>query len=1053
MDSSQFWGATPRRLSGRGNRVFFVRGVFLLALFVALIISQFSLRAQERFGSFIGTVTDPSGAVLQGTAVTITGKESGREYKTTTDNSGSYVFRSVEPGHYKFAFEETGFSRGEVPDALAVVGQQFKVDMQLRVGATQTAVEVTETAPLIDTTGVTRSNNINADEFANLPKSRSFQSLAVLAPSVNSGTLEGGIQANGASGAENQFFIDGVTTNSLIDGRSRQNSAFEFIQEVQVLTGVIDAQYGGATGAVINAVTRSGGNNLHGEAHYYYFGNAISAGPVPRLFLANQFSATANNPSYQQDYKPQNDTHEFGGSLGGPILKDKLFFFSSYSPQIQRRSQDYNFNDGSRDTIASQSNTQQLFNKVTYTPVQKLHVNANWLWTPTRTTGTPPAYDSVGNALLSSRSSVQVNKTRGWTQPQSNYSAQIDWTLSPTAMLTFKGGRFWDNFRTFGVPLNSSITFQTSPANVPGLDPSLASQQAGFFNTPRIQSTNYDISTRSYFQTDFSKYIGSAWGSHDLKLGYGLIKNVNKVDVAYPGGGYVFVYFNQAFTPSGALNTPVRGTYGYYEVDDLGTRGSTGGTMNSMYIQDHWRVHPRVSLTLGLRTEDEHVPSFVRSIRDDAFAFGFQDKISPRVGISWDVLGNGKLKAFGSYNRLYNWIPYELSRGSFGGDYWRVRYRALDTLNVLSLSGTNLPGRNIWPYGDFRDRRVPNFNSVDPNLKPFSEDLINAGVEYQLTSSTVVRAAFVRNDLVRAIEDMGVLINGDEVYQYVNPGEGVAKTFNSSTATPTGFPTPKPQRTYNALELSVNKRCTRGFSGGASYVRSKLYGNYAGLANSDEITPPTTNSSSGTTQQIAGSFARAGGSASRAWDSDENLFDSHGNIVYGNLATDRPNVFKVYGSYTKGWGRWGSTDLGTFFYGASGTPVSTLVTTVNQIDAFVNGRGDLGRTPHFTQTDLMIAHEFKIGETKRIRFEANATNVFNQKTSRSVFSWLNRGGGVAGGASSYISLANTNLFNGYNYNALIRATPNGAGAYDPRFGMTDLWNTGFQGRLLVKFIF
>src|SRR4051794_35390541 len=374
MNLSQSSSESQRRLRNRGNGAPIVRRVVLFS-FLIVLLSNLSLRAQERFGSFIGTVTDPSGAVLTGATVTITNTESGREYRTTTDNSGSYVFRSVEPGHYKFTFEETGFSKAEVPDGLAVVGQQFKVDMQMRVGATQTAVEVTESAPLIDTTGVTRSNNINAEEFNNLPKSRSFQSLAVLAPSVNSGTVEGGIQANGASGAENQFFVDGVTTNSLIDGRSRQNSAFEFIQEVQVLTGGIDAQYGGATGAVINAVTRSGGNAFHGEAHYYYFGNAISAGPIPRLFLNNQFSATANNPSYQQDYKPQNDTHEFGGSLGGPILKDKLFFFSSYSPQLQRRSQNYNFSDGTRDTIDSKINTQQLFNKVTYNPTQALHVN------------------------------------------------------------------------------------------------------------------------------------------------------------------------------------------------------------------------------------------------------------------------------------------------------------------------------------------------------------------------------------------------------------------------------------------------------------------------------------------------------------------------------------------------------------------------------------------------------------------------------------------------------------------------------------------------------
>lgn len=1020
-----------------------------LLAFVSLLTGP--THAQERFGQFLGTVTDPTGAVLPDVTVTVTNKESNREFTTKTDGSGAYIVRQLEPGHYRFTFTATGFGKAEVADALIVVGMQIRVDTTMQVGSTQTSVQVSETAPLIDTTGVTRSNNINAEEFNNLPKSRSFQSLALLAPSVNSGQLEGGYQVNGASGSENQFFIDGVSTNSLIDGRSRQNSAFEFVQEVQVLTGGIDAQYGGATGGVINAVTRSGGNAFHGEAHYYYFGNAISAGPVPRLLLLNQFT-TGTNPSFEQDYKPQNDTHEFGGSIGGPFIKDKLFFFSSYSPQLQRRSQDYNFSNGLEpDTLNQRSNTQQLFNKLTYSPVPSLRINANWLWTPTRTTGILPAYNGYGNDVITTRASAQPNKTQGWTQPQSNYSAQIDWTATPTILVTVKGGRFWDNFRTWGVPPVSSITFQTAP--IAGLPGNLSSQQTGYSNTPRTQNTYFDIATRSYVQVDFGKYVGSFWGSHDIKLGTGIIKSVNKVDVSYPGGGYVYVFFNRSFTPTGALNTPVRGAYGYYEVDQTGTRGSTGGTRDNIYIQDHWRIHPRVSLTLGLRTENEHVPSFRRDIRDNAFSFGFQDKLSPRVGIAWDVMGNGRLKVSGSYDRLYNWIPYELSRGSFGGDFWTVRYRGLDTLDVLSLSGTNTPGANLWPYGPYRDRRVPNFDSVDPNLKPFSTDLINAGVEYQLTSTTVVRANFVRNDLVRAIEDLGTLVNGDEVYQYVNPGEGIAKTFLSSGLTPNNFATPKPKRIYNALELSLNKRFSRGFSGGASYVRSRLYGNYAGIGDSDEVSTPTSGVSSGTSQQSGGSIARPGSSATRAWDLDEVLFDSKGHFIEGNLATDRPNVFKVYGSYTKNWGHWGSSDIGTFFYGASGTPISTVVETTNTIPVFVNGRGDLGRTPHLTQTDLMIAHEFKLGETKRIRFEANATNVFNQKTSRHIFNQVNRGASTSSAPDSAINLANTNLFNGYDYNALIRATPAGANAYDPRFGLTDLWNPGFQGRLLVKFIF
>src|SRR5690348_1680480 len=194
------------------------------------------VRAQERFGNFIGTVTDPSGAVLSGVTVTLTNKDTNRILTTKTDSVGSYVFRQVEPGHYQFTFEQTGFAKGEVADAVIQVGKELKVDFTLQVGSTQQSVDVTESAPLIDTTGVTNSHNVSSDQFNNLPKTRSFQSLITLAPSANSGQIEGGYQINGSSGSENQFFIDGVTTNSLIDGRSRENAAFEFLQEVQILT-------------------------------------------------------------------------------------------------------------------------------------------------------------------------------------------------------------------------------------------------------------------------------------------------------------------------------------------------------------------------------------------------------------------------------------------------------------------------------------------------------------------------------------------------------------------------------------------------------------------------------------------------------------------------------------------------------------------------------------------------------------------------------------------------------------------------------------------------
>ncbi|HWR53331.1 MAG TPA: hypothetical protein VN428_19650, partial [Bryobacteraceae bacterium] len=193
-------------------------------------------------------------------------------------------------------------------------------------------------------------------------------------------------------------------------------------------------------------------------------------------------------------------------------------------------------------------------------------------------------------------------------------------------------------------------------------------------------------------------------------------------------------------------------------------------------------------------------------------------------------------------------------------------------------------------------------------------------------------------------------------------------------------------------------------------------------------------------------------------DLDELLFDSHGHVdIRGRLATDRPHVFKLYGNKEFNLNAANTTELGLFQYAGSGTPLTTYVNTVNQIPVMVEGRGNMGRTPFLTQTDLLVAHNFKFGEVKRLRFEFNALNVFNQKTPRSRFNNLNRGGGAGGGRqASAIDLSHTDLFQGYDYRALLATTADqltGPGAYDPRYGLSDIFNPGFSGRFGVKFIF
>src|SRR5688572_10920194 len=313
---------------------------------VALVLTGLA-SAQERFGTLSGRVTDQQGAAVPGVTVTVTNAQSGEPRVYVTDDNGQWVAPDLNPGRYNVAFELTGFARVERSDISVMLGRSFELDAQMRVGQVSETVQVTaEAAPLIDTRSMLIGHNVTAEEFDRLPKGRSFQSIAITAPSVNSGEVEGGFQVNGASGAENSFTVDGIVTNSLVNGQSRQNTVFEYLQEVQVKTSGISAEFGGALGGVVSAVTKSGGNVFRGEAHYYFEGSALASRPVKRLVLDPVNEASG---FYIQDEESNIKQQEFGGSLGGPIVRDRLYFFGSYSPRHENTVRPYNFVDASDD--------------------------------------------------------------------------------------------------------------------------------------------------------------------------------------------------------------------------------------------------------------------------------------------------------------------------------------------------------------------------------------------------------------------------------------------------------------------------------------------------------------------------------------------------------------------------------------------------------------------------------------------------------------------------------------------------------------------------------
>jgi hypothetical protein len=389
---------------------------------------------------------------------------------------------------------------------------------------------------------------------------------------------------------------------------------------------------------------------------------------------------------------------------------------------------------------------------------------------------------------------------------------------------------------------------------------------------------------------------------------------------------------------------------------------------------------------VGVRFESEFLPPFKAEVNGvkvaNPVAFNWGDKIAPRLGGAWDLFGDGRWKLSGSFGYYYDVMKYEMARGSFGGDYWFSHVYRMDNPNVLSLGKAN-PGALGAKIISYDNRTIPinsagELEGIDPNIKPFKERRYHVSIDRSLGARLTAGVRYTRTDVLAGIEDIGVLDGDDEVYLTGNPGLGATRDTKSvyGQKTPNGkeFLVPKATRQYDAVEFRVQGQ-TNNIHFLTSYTWSRLYGNWSGLANSDES-------------------GRSDPGVSRAFDLPFYYFDASGSQknVFGRLGTDRPHEFKLFTSYdlkTKA----GTTTFGLGQFAFSGSLDSTSVIYLSA-PTFPNGRGDMGRTPVFTQTDLGINHSFKLGERTSVRLEANAVNLFNQAAVISRTTQINRAGAI-----------------------------------------------------------
>lgn len=962
---------------------------------------------QETTGSIEGTVKDAAGALVPNITLTITNSKATANATTTTgigagfrrtittNEEGFFRILQVPPGTYDVVTTASGgFGETRYENVTVAIGQSSQLSLTVNPGSTVTTVDVaTSDAPPVDTTNSAIQTSVTAQKMELLPKGVDFTSVLKAVPGTRPESRTGGFSVDGASGSENVFVIDGQEVTNFRTGtlNGNNNIPTQLIQEVQVKSSGFGAEFGGATGGVISAVTKGGGNDFHGEVGMQF--ELPEFGGTPRPILQRFFSGTGAAFVQSTEYinpKKSRGLNTFPtASLSGPIVKDKLYVFGSYTPQIFdiQTTTDYftNAPAATRTFVTSETFRQKrtyeyAFLRLDATPFDKLRLTGTYLWSPIIDEGnlpvagfntgssppsfggTPPSTNFGGSiGVLTGRN---LTDRQGGRQNSNNVTAQGVYAASSNLVFSgrFSRGFLNEKLGAYFVPPGTQIVCAVG-STLPG------ACQTGF-STPSNSETKKDVSIRTNYEADVS-YLFNFGGRHELKGGYQRAKIFNEVEAGFSTKGRItFSYGTDIRSLGAGTVTPTPGALGAGILRRQGTLGAASNTNQGLYVQDKYQPIDRLTLSLGVRFEKENLPSF------NGFAppinFGWGDKIAPRLGFAYDLFGNGMTKIFGSYGRFNDRLKYNLPRGLFGGelfleDFFEIlpgeSYTQFTLENILG--GRSRFQRNLRVASNDPSASILN-GKVDPNLKPFSQTEFTIGAERQLGRDFVLRARYTFKNVDDAVEDAGVRNALDsEAYIIGNPGEGL----HLQVLQDLGYTkSAKPQRRYDGLEFVLEKRLSKNYYFNANYTYSRLFGNYSGLASSDEINVPTGRLAPGTT---------------RAFDLPFIGFTATGDPDNGRLETDRPHVFNIYGAYIFDWmgSKTHSTNISAFQTVTSGTPQTTRIFLVSTVTpAIFTKRGDLGRSPTYKQTDFNITHRYRFGSENRftIAGDLNFLNLFDQ---------------------------------------------------------------------------
>lgn len=877
-------------------------------LFLPLLIAA-AVSAQTT-GGILGRVTGADGGVLPGVTVEARSPNLQGSRVAVTDESGQYRLTLLPPGAYEVSFSLAGFGT-ESRELTVSLDKDFTLNLELTPSVAE-EITVTSEVPVVDVTSTTLGTSLDSRVIESLPTGRNYSSVVQITPGVSSdahpeNTSQGTITVYGSTGAENVYYIDGVNTTGAEYGFQGKELNFEFIQAIDVKTGGYEAELGRSTGGVVNVITKSGGNEFHGDVFGYWDDDSLQSSPDPIV----------SNIGTVEGFTRE----DYGLGLGGFLRKDKLWFFAAYDKVAHTTESALPAGPRAGQIVDSESERDLASAKLTFRLSDNQSLIGTFFQDPRDDTG---AINDAQHALNGDPLTYEGIRSFGGEDFALRYEGihGADWVVSAQVA-------------------RHTEENSVRPASAAGDVIQLRSVDDDFF-----QTGGFGLIQEKDFERDF--YGGSVTryaGSHEIKAGLEYETETADVVRRMSGGQQVDVFANAA-DPSRPVyshfywTTPTA-TVGNAPVSAL--LASPEHEVTTVYLQDRWAATDHLTLNLGVRWDRQEIIDASGTRRID-----LKDDYAPRLGFIWDPKADGSSKVFGSYGRYYEQIPMDLVIRSFSFERQARIFNYSPTSTAPDAQAESDIGQESAIFGGFTE-------PVDPDLRNQYINEALLGYEYMLRPAISVGIKAIYRDYGEVIEDF--LCADDGTYCIGNPGKGImSRIFTLDYAST--FPAPEPERVFKGVQLDVQKRLSYNWQGMASYVYSKLEGNFDGLY------APFTNV--GADPNITAAYDY--------FDFFTNGSDLSRITNEGPLSNDRRHQLKMSGVLFTPW----KLSLGAAAYYRTGTPVTRYGYSdiYGRYELFLSKRGAEGRTPDTYEADLHFGYPVEAGPAT-VNLLLDVFNVLN----------------------------------------------------------------------------